>query len=110
MSRTEAVAVPELLFGRPVRHRRLRLGTVSAVLVSEAGEAVLGMVVSSAWGGPDRLLPLAAAFVTPDGIEATPLAFLSEAEAAFYERRGARRIHGAGKTHEPAGLNAACRG
>jgi hypothetical protein len=83
---------PESLLGLPVRHRALRLGTVSAVLVSATEETVLGMIVTSAWGGPDRFLPLAAAFVTPDGVESTPLALLSEDDAGFYERQGARRV------------------
>jgi hypothetical protein len=105
LSSAEATVVPEALLGLPVRHRQLRLGTVSAVLVS-ADDAVLGMVVASSWGGPEKVLPLPAAFVTADGIESTPLALLSEADAAFYERRGARRVcrevHGAKR-----GLNVA---
>ena len=109
MSRAGAVAASESLLGQPVRHRRLRLGTVSAILVSADGEAVLGMVVTSSWGGPDRLLPLAAASVTGDGIEATPLAFLSEADAAFYERRGARRVYRE-RLPRRQGLNVACPG
>lgn len=83
---------PESLLGLPVRHRALRLGTVSAVLVAPMGEAVLGMIVASAWGGPDRFLPLAAASVTPDAVESTPLALLSADDAGFYERAGARRV------------------
>ena len=62
------------------------------MLVSATEETVLGMIVTSAWGGPDRFLPLAAAFVTPDGVESTPLALLSEDDAGFYERQGARRV------------------
>jgi hypothetical protein len=83
---------PESLLGLPVRHRALRLGTVSAVLVSAREDAVLGMIVASAWGGPDRFLPLAAALVTPDAVESTPLALLSADDARFYEREGARRV------------------
>lgn len=62
------------------------------MLVSAAAEPVVGMIVSSAWGGPDRFLPLAAAFVTPDAVECTPLALLSEDDVRFYERQGARRV------------------
>jgi hypothetical protein len=80
------------VLGLPVRHQALRLGTVSAVLVSATDDAVLGMIVTSAWGGPDRFLPLAAAFVTPDGVESSPLALLSADDAGFYEREGARRV------------------
>ena len=80
------------LLGLPVRHRELRLGTVATVLVSPRDETVVAMIVSSAWGGPDRLLPLPAAFVKPGAIECAPLALLAEEEAVFYERRGARRV------------------
>ena len=74
------------------------------MLVSATEDAVLGMIVASAWGGPVRFLPLAAALVTPDAVESTPLALLSADDAGFYERAGARRVP---QAHTRSRLNVA---
>jgi hypothetical protein len=64
---------------------------VSAVWVG-ADCAVIGLEVTSAWGGEPQFLPVHAAAVEDGAITASALTFLAPSDAAFYERNGARRI------------------
>jgi hypothetical protein len=81
----------ESLVGRRVAYGSLALGSVSAVLVDEAG-LVLGVEVSNSFRQDTLFLPWPAASLTADGIQARPLVMLSGEQRAYYERRGARRV------------------
>ena len=79
---------PASLLGLPVLHRELRLGTVSDVLLAGAGETVIALVVSSAWGGASHILPVGAARFETRRVETSPFALLSCVEAEYYRQRG----------------------
>ena len=85
-------AGPTSLLGLPVRHRGLRLGTVSEVLLARDGVTALALVVSSAWGGARHVLPVGAATIHDDRVDASPFALLSETEAAYYRGHGSVRL------------------
>ncbi len=84
-------ADPASLLGLPVRHRELRLGTVSDVLAAD-GEIAIAMVVSSARGGASHVLPIGASTIHADRVETSPFALLSRVEAEYYWQRGARSL------------------
>jgi hypothetical protein len=77
------------LIGAQVTHNTSLLGTVRAVLTSAAGQ-VVGVEIEGL-DGRWSLLPLAAALIGPDSIEANPLTLLQLGEVEFYLQNGARR-------------------
>jgi hypothetical protein len=82
---------PSSLLGLEVRYRGLVLGFVRDVFIDPDDERVLGLEIEGA--GEQRFFLPAATWVASTGaVEAArPLAFLSEVELRFYERR-ARRV------------------
>lgn len=80
-----------MLLGLPVRAGGVRLGTVAAVWV-DASDVTVGVEIANGWARGARFLPLPAARVGNDAVCASPHALLSDREAAFYERNGARRV------------------